>query len=531
VQEGDTLADLARLADPALRVWRDATPTQRTAIGAFAISSVLVVVLVAVLVGRPSYAVLYSNLEEQDAGAIVGKLGDLKVPYRIAGDGRAIEVPANRVHDLRLSLANQGLPASGTVGFEIFDRSSMGLSEFGEKMRYQRALQGELQRTISQIQQVQDARVHIVLPERKLYTEDAARPTASVVLKLAAGKPLNDSQVASIAHLVSSAVENLKPEDVTVVDTGGNLLSAEAGLDSGGAASASAASRLKLQREFERQVERDVTSMIEKVTGPEKCAVRVHAELNFDNKTSDVETYVPLRGSEGVLSSHKETSEQYTGGGGAVAQGMPGTSSNIGPGVPRISGAGGADQYAKSDTTSEYLVSKTVEHTTAPPGQVERLSVAVFVDGEVDRRTSSAIRDAVAVAAGIDETRGDQITVESLPFDTTAQKAVEKEMGGASARRMIFGIGKNAAAVILLLVFLVFLRSALNPKATPSEESVAAELNGTHAEALGTAGREPAESEHPEAEGVQNPQIAELVKADSEGLASAIRSWMAQREG
>jgi flagellar M-ring protein FliF len=526
------VADLARLADPAVRVWRDATPTQRAAIGAFAISSVLVVVLVAVLVGRPSYGVLYSNLGDEDAGAIAAKLGDMKVPYRIAAAGGAIEVPVNRVHDLRLRMANEGLPAGGTVGFEIFDRSSMGLSEFGEKMRYQRALQGELARTISQIRQVQDARVHIVLPEAKLYIEQAARPTASVVLRLGAGKPLGDSQVGSIVHLVSAAVENLKPADVTVVDTAGNLLSAEAGLDAGGAASALAASRLKLQREFERQTERDIESMIEKVTGPDKCVVRVHAELNFDNKTSETKTYLPMRENEGVISSRKETTEQYSGGGGAVAQGMPGTSSNIGEGTPAFSRTGGADQYARSDVTSEYLVSETVEHTTVPPGQVERLSVAVFVDGDVDRSTAAAIRDSVVTAAGIDETRGDQITVESLPFDTTAQKDLAKEMGGSATRGMIVGIGKNLAAVLLLVIFLLFLRSALAPKASPAEESVAAELAGARPESLepgapAPAAAQPGSASPPE---VENPQIGELVKADSEGLANAIRTWMTQRE-
>jgi flagellar M-ring protein FliF len=527
------VADLARVAEPAVRVWRDATPTQRAAIGAFAISSIVVIVLVAVLVGRPSYAVLYSNLEQEDGGAIVAKLQEMKVPYRVAADGKAVEVPANRVHDLRLQMANQGLPAGGTVGFEIFDQSSMGLSEFGEKMRYQRALQGELARTISQIRQVEAARVHIVLPEPKLYSAEAARPTASVVLKLGSGKPLSDAQVGSIVHLVSSAVENLKPDDVTVVDTAGNLLSAEAGLDAAGAASASAASRLKLQRDFERQMERDIESMIEKVTGPDKCAVRVHADLNFDNKTSEIETYEPLRENEGVITSRKDSSEEYTGGGGAVASGVPGVASNIGGATPRFPATGGADQYKRTDTTTDYLVSKRIEHTTVPPGQVERLSVAVFVDGDVDRSKASAIRDTVMVAAGIDEERGDQITVESLPFDTTAQKKLDKEMGSSSFRGLAVGVGKNLAAVLLLVIFLMFLRSALNPKRVESGEPVAAELNGARPEALG-AGYPPQATQgagEATAGAEQDPQMAELVKADSEGLANAIRTWMSQREG
>ena len=268
-------------------------------------ATILVIIVVSlVFITSPHYTPLYSNLNTQDAASIAAYLKNQKIPYQIADDGSTIMVPDAQKYQVRLDLANNNLPSGGNVvGFESFDQTHFGETETEEKVRYVAALQGELERTISQIDGVEDVRVHIVQPEDSLFVQDQKDATASVLLKLTPGYSLQDSQVLGITHLVASGVEGLKPANVTVVDTSGNILSDNVQDSDQGQMSTD---QIKIKQDYENQLEASIQSMLERVVGPGKVIVRANATLDFDQLQIDTENY----GDKQVQSDH--TIEQTT---------------------------------------------------------------------------------------------------------------------------------------------------------------------------------------------------------------------------
>jgi len=517
------LGALTRLAEPVARVWRDAGATQKLAILTFIIFAVGVVATAGYFASRPSYGVLYSNLQEDDASQIVAKLKDQKVTYRIAGGGGLIEVPENQVDELRLSLAGAGLPKGGNVGFEIFDRSQLGLSEFGEKLNYQRALQGELARTICQLDPVQYARVHIVMPRERLYADKQEQASASVVARLRPSSHLTTDQVRSITNLVSSAVEGLSPQAVTVVDTQGTLLSADPALGGEGGGTTVAAARLGLRREYEREVERTVQTMLDRVLGPGKAIVRANAVINFDKRETEQEQFEPLGGRTGVLESQRETTESYNNGGVPIPSGVPGTASNVGL-APPTTRAGANDNYNRRETLAQYRVSRKIERSTVEPGQIERLSVAVFVDGDLGSTQKQALESTVATAAGIDTKRGDQVVVEVMPFDNSVAVKQEKEGKTLERRELMISIGKNAGAILLLVIFLLMTRSFFRAKPAGDEEPItAAEIPETRP--IGPYASQAFQQQR------SQQALPDLASADPAGLAKIVRGLIREEQG
>ena len=256
---------------------------------------------------QPDMQVLFSNLAPDDAGAIVDKLKDSKVPYETSGGGTTILVPSAQVHDLRLELAGQGLPHGGGVGFEIFDRSTLGMSEFVQKLNYRRALQGELARMIAQMPEVERARVHLAMPERRLFATEQDRARASVVLSLRGGQMLAKAQVQGIVHLVSSSVEGLQARDVTVVDGHGQLLSNASNDETAGLTG----SQLEYQRTVEKDIETRIQSMLERIVGTNKAVVRVSSQLDFRKVETTEERFDP---NGQVVRSEQRGQEKATGG-------------------------------------------------------------------------------------------------------------------------------------------------------------------------------------------------------------------------
>ena len=517
---------------PAAKFWRTATTSQKMALAAFVMAGLVIIGVIATVATRPSYAPLYSGLSQDDAAQIVGKLREQKVDYRLAGGGSAVEVQADKVYDVRLQLAEAGLPRGGNVGFELFDGNHVGLTEFGEHINYQRALQGELERTISELDCVESARVHLVMPESKLYLEEQTRPTASVVLKLRGGRVIGQQQVRGIVHLVSSAVEGLSPDDVKVLDTSGNILGAPGGMspDSGGGGIALA--RLQMEREYERQVEQKVQSMLEEVAGPDKAVVRVNASIDFDSRETEESIYEPAADGKGVLDSQQQMQESYTGRGPAVASGIPGIASNSGArpaNQPSVGGAG--DGYQRVETTSKYQITKKVAKSIIAPGQVKRLSLALFVDQSVAAEQVKALEKAASAAAGIDAARGDQVVVESLPF--AEPKKEEKAESGSKARELYVSVGKDAAAALLLVIFLVFVRSMLKPKsatvAVPRGAALAMAAAGAPVAAATAAAAGEAEVKRSSGNGSNPAEV--LAGVDSAQMAQAIKGLLGDVEG
>jgi len=445
-----------------VKFWETLNTAQRFVTALFISLSIMLLCVISVVATRPQMAILFSGLEPEDAGAIIAKLQENKIPYEV--DGSAIKVPKKHVHEMRMQLASQGLPQGGTVGFEIFDKTSFGMTEFAQRLNYQRALQGELSRTINQINGVLASRVHIAMPSETIFKDEEKVATASVVVKLRPGASLTSEQVAGIVHLVSAAVEGLKPNRVTVVDTNGNLLS-ESGDESTGLDPRLSSAQLRMKREHERQLEKDIQAMLERVVGPNRAIVRVNTRINFDRTETNSEVYNPVGNTgKGVVLSEETLSETYGGLSNAVG-GVVGIAANVRQGAGGSRSAVGEGRYERREVTNKYGVSHISERTIKAPGRVEDISVAVMVDEKVDPIKIPAIRNAVATAVGIDPkqpTSSSKITVERVAFDDSAIKAEEKEMQAMASKATYVSVGKTVGAVVLLFGFLLFLKKMLS---------------------------------------------------------------------
>ena len=339
---------------------------------------------------RPEQAVLFSKLTDVDAAGIVAELKKQKVEYQLADGGSTIKVPAERVHDIRLALMTSGAPIAGGVGFEIFDRQGLGATEQSQRVSYQRALQGELARTIGALDGVVQARVHLVLPESTLFRRDRQEARASVSMKLEPGVVLQNAQIFGIQRLVAAAVPGLDIGRVVVTDQHGITLSASDALTVGGG---TGEGRLSMKREVEEYVTRKIVALLDRAYGPGRAIVSVDATLNFDEVRRTVQDLLP--GASGNVRRRRQTT------GGAVPADPASTFDN-------------EPAATRGTTDTEYDYGRRVEQVVAAPGGVTRLSVGVIVPGATDLAMQNRIEDLVRVAAGISDARGDQVVVQSL---------------------------------------------------------------------------------------------------------------------
>lgn len=410
------------------------------------------------------YEPLYYNLGREDAAEVVEFLKKERVPYRLADQGRVVQVPRDQVYELRLRLAGTTMP-SGGLGFEIFDRSNLGVTEFVQNVNYQRALQGELARTIRELRQVEAARVHLVLPRESLFVEEQKEATASVILQLKTGRQLDRGQVEGIMRLVAGSVEGLRPENVTVLDTRGTVLS-QAAIQPADDTTLTT-KQLKFKREYEHTLEQRLQSMLERVVGRRNVVVRAAVSLDFSKVEKTEEIYDPDLFA--VRSEHLVNAVEQ--GQKPVAQGVPGVAANVPEGAgANIGQAMETVQNRTDDQTRNYEISKTVSHTQLPVGTVRNISVAVLVDGsyaaaEGEEKPRFVPRSdeelqvyatMVKKAIGFDRKRGDQVEVASVAFDETSMAEDIKAMKWAS----YYELGKTAAiyALIAILLLMVYLK-------------------------------------------------------------------------
>src|SRR3989475_11560768 len=361
-------ARLRELSAQLVDFFRAQPPARRLVLATTAVGSLVAVLALAWWVQRPLYRPLFTNLAGQDASAIVEALRAEKAPFWLEDGGRAILVPAERLYELRLTLASRGLPEGGGVGFELFDRQTLGQTDFLQRSNYQRALQGELARTISGLGGVESARVHLALPERSLFVGEDRRPSASVVVKLAPGRALSGAQIDGIVPLGAASVEGLAADGVTVVDEGGRMLTTDR---RGGETVGAWSGALEMQASIERQLAERVESMLAAVVGRDKAVARVAATLEAARVERTEETYDPERT---ALRTQRTTREQTTGArtGGGASGGEANLTHHPEPEGPR---------NERRDESQSYEVSKVVSHTVAPAGVVKQLSVAVLIDG------------------------------------------------------------------------------------------------------------------------------------------------------
>ena len=432
---------------------------------------------------QPDYRVLFSNFSDRDGGAIVAELEKMNIPYKYAEGGGAVLVPADRVHDARLKLASQGLPKGGNVGFELMENQKLGASQFVERVNFQRAMEGELARSIESVASVQAARVHLAMPKDSVFVSEQKAPTASVLLNLHPGRILDTQQVSAIVHLVASSVPDLPTKNVTIVDQNGNLLS-----DTSKTASLNGMdpSQIKYVQDLQQNVVKRIESIITPIVGPSNVRAEATADVDFSRSEQAVESYKPNQTPEAMVIRSQQTSESLNGG--ANAGGVPGALSNQPPApatapivAPGKGAAPAADASAsantRKDATVNYEVDKTIQYVQQGSGGLKRLSVAVVVNykkttdkaGKVTMKPLTAaeitqITNLVKEAMGFNQERGDTINVVNTPFATTAQEVIPelplwKQPGNIQLAK---DIGKYLLmALALLILYLRLLKPLL----------------------------------------------------------------------
>jgi flagellar M-ring protein FliF len=451
-----------------LRLWNSLTIAQR-------ISLIVVPLLLAVAVAagirwkhEADFRTLYSSLTPEDASAVTQKIREAGIEYRLDETGATVLVPSDRIAEARLALAGAGMPRSGRIGFELFDRTNLGASDFTEQVNYQRALEGELERTVSTLVEVEQARIHITPGKESVFLDSRQPAKATVVLKLRREAHIQQSSVTAIANLVASAVDGLGPEAVSIVDDSGRLLNRPRASD--GEAKA-AEVNLEYRQQLESELQAKLSAALEPLLGPGKFRTGVNIDCDFTSVDQNDEIYsesepVPLV---------SQTTEESTGNG--VSGGTPGTASNL-PNPPQKASGGTSGTVRKTENVS-YQPSRTIRHTVSPKGVIRKISTIVLVDHTVhwegagakarkiivppSAEVLKAVHDVVAGIVAYDEPRGDQITVQSLPFEGTVDAEPPMSSSGLKQknpgldRQQLMIIGGAALLVILLAAGALFM--------------------------------------------------------------------------
>ncbi|MFN3814337.1 MAG: flagellar basal-body MS-ring/collar protein FliF [Aquificaceae bacterium] len=461
-----------------------------------------ILITIITFLARPNYTVLYAGLSQEDMTAIVSELDKENVKYNISPDGRSILVPENQARDIRLKLAAKGIPSKGLVGYEIFDKDRIGTSDFQNQVNFKRAVEGELARTILRIEGIEDAKVNIGMPQKSIFVREEEEPTASVFLKLRPGYEINPEQIKAIRNLVSASVPRLRPEKVVVVDNMGKdltaLLEEEETIRN---------RELKIKLEFEKNLERKIQKALEEVLGYDTVKVKVYADLDLTKKEQKEEIYDP---DMTAIVSQQKKKERTTSGGVA---GVPGAQANIPPGVGAVAGAGQI-LTEKSETLTNYEVSKKEIYIVDPFVKVKRLSVGVLVDSNIKNLDTEKIKKIVEASAGIDPQRGDTITVESIPFQRPEfEKPVpdyEKYIRLAISALLVFLL----AGALLFILRRLLKKKEVAPLPTPLEVPTTEVIKE-------------AEELRKKAKMVEAVEaVVEIAKEEPDKVANIIRKWL-----
>jgi flagellar M-ring protein FliF len=497
----------------------------------------------------PNYRVLFTNLSDRDGGAIIAQLSQMNIPYRNA-DGGTILVPQDKVHEARLKLASQGLPKGSVVGFEIMETQKFGVTQFQEQVNYQRALEGELARSIQALAPVAGARVHLALPKQSGFLRDKQPPTASVLLQLHPGKALDRQQVAGIVHLVSSSVPELNPKSVSVVDQHGNLLASErqgaAGLD---------AAQLDYVARIEADTIKRIEDILEPIMGRGNVRAQVTADVDFSQVENMAETYAPNQGAEAKAAIRSQSTQESSQPGPAGAGGVPGALSNQPP-VPATApingaaGAPGAAQAAASasstrrEAVTNFEVDKNVRHTKVASGQIKRLTAAVVVNNRMKPGENGAaatttplsedelksVNALVREAMGFNQQRGDSLNVVNAAFSTVDLGTAEPLPLWKQPDAIALGKEVGKALLFLLLTMIVVfgvvrpalkaIAAAPKPQPQPLPQLALAGADGASGAAL------PGPDHERQASPID--QVRQLAKNDPATVANVVKAWVGE---
>lgn len=485
---------------------------------------------------QEDYQVLYNNLSPEDGGVIVTKLKERNIPYKIEANGTIVMVPTEKIYELRLSLAGDGLPRSGNVGYEIFDKTDFSTTQFVQELNYKRALQGELVRTINQFDEVSSSRVFIVVPKASLFVEDEKSASASIQLDLRASLPAN--KIAAIVHLVANAVEGLETDRVTVVDTKGRLIFKGEG--GGEAASLLSNAQLEYKRNVENEIKVNVQTMLEGIAGDGRAIVRVNAEIDFNKITLNEEEYDPS--TTAVRSTRKiEESAQSGGEDSKADQAMINRRRGV---VPSAGGSGNG--MMKKDIATNYEINKITRTILKPAGTITRLSVAAVLDGtyKTEKQPDGTMKrtyfarsadelkkfdEIVKKAMGYNEDREDQVTVSSISFADSGtgleELPAEAESSKLDILKQVLGYKKTIinlllAAILFVLVIRPLMKSMKNLAEDISIKTaqLSRDTGGEHEQIVETSARG------------QMERAMQISRENDEKAQQLIKGWIGENE-
>jgi flagellar M-ring protein FliF len=477
-----------------MRLWQSLSTAQR-------ISLVLVPLLLSAIgfgAARwkhdADFRTLYSSLAPEDASAVTQKIKEAGIEYRLDETGATVMVPSDRLAEARLALAGAGMPRSGRIGFELFDRTNLGASDFTEQVNYQRALEGELERTVGTLAEVEQARIHITAGKESVFLDSRQPAKATVVLKLRRALQIRQSSVTAIANLVASAVDGLGPEAVSIIDDSGRLLNRPR---SGDGDAKTAEVNLDYRQQLESELQAKLGGALEPVLGAGKFRTGVSVDCDFTSVDQSDEIYDAAKSA--TLTS--QITEESTGSG--MTGGTPGTASNLPSPPPRAAGA--TSGIMRRTENVAYQPSRTVRHTVNPKGMIRKISTIVLIDHTIrwegtgvkakkvlvppTEEVLKAVHDVVAGIVAFNEQRGDQITVESLPFESTTDAEppapptpVSKQKAPWTDPQQLIIMGGGAVSVIILVAAAIFLM-----RRRPARAAVATDTAPTAVQAGSTA--------------------------------------------
>jgi len=536
------------------KLWAGLSNSQRISIIAVAVLTVAGLYAFSQWRHESDFRPLYTGMAPEDAAAVVQKLRESGVEYRLADNGATVLVPSAKQAESRLTLAAAGLPKSGRIGFELFDKSNFGATEFVEHINYQRALEGELERSVMSLAEVEQARVHITMAKDSVFLEQQQPAKASVMVKLRPHSQISPQNVIAIANLVASAVEGLAPESVSVVDMNGNLLSRPRRLG-GPDGTQSTAEALELRQQFEKDLVTKIKATLEPVLGADRFRAGASVDIDLTSGDQQEETFDPTKS---VMLSTQKTEDVVDRG---TSNGIPGTASNLPRGNSTPS-AGGVGSARRSENAT-FQSSRIVRHTRIPQGMVKRMSLAVLLDqtahwegqGAARHRvleppkpeTIQSIKGLLTAATGLSTERGDQLIIESLPFETTLNPEpapsgeTPKKAAPTGPKWLQFlneykdVIGLVSLAIVAVVVLLIMMLKFLRPKRRRMDADAAQQLEGSArvseldanlaAAQIGAASPPIADDEMEITD-----RVRQLAKRDVSTAANVVRLWLQENK-
>ena len=523
--------NISQLGQQLAAIWKQLGLNQRISIALATLAVLGGLAAVAFWSSRSDYSLLYGKLDDGEAAKVIAVLDEAKVPYQISQGGGAIMVPSDKVYQLRMQMAGKGIPRGEGVGFEIFDKANFGISDFVQRANYTRAIQGELARTISQLDQVETARVMIVMPENSLLTDALLKPTASVFVRVKGAGQLSVSSVNSIRFLVANSVEGLQANNVSVVDNMGNVLSQN---DDANSVTGLSNSQLAARREVEQYLSKKAEGMLDQVLGPGQAVVRVSAEINWDITTRSEEKFDPDGQVARTTTSTDEDSDTDT----STAGGTPGSGSGAGADGDATNAVAAvpvnSSRTRKKVTSNSFEINKITSSNIESAGGLKRLSTAVFVaqqfEGEGAARKAKPrsteevaklkriVQSALGIQTAGDSARQDEITLEEMPFNDQSSRELTQQLDQQQKRQVWLDLAQKLIYPALALgVLYAFWRMFQKAKAEEIRLAFpAANGNGNgHAKAI-LPGK-----------GVVTVEVLnQLIRENPANMTQAVRSWL-----